>query len=329
MSVDMGETNMEIKGRNVNDCYRNALTYIMEAGVLENSRNGRVLVAPEPVMTTYERPTERVLFDPKRDANPFFHLMEAIWMLAGEKHAAWPVQFNKQMAEYARDDGTYEGAYGYRWRRHFHIDQIQWAVEHLRANPESRRCVITMFDGFADRSNESKDIPCNTHLYLDMRGHHLNMTVCNRSNDLVWGCFGANAVHFSILQEVIAAGLNRPVGLYRQFSNNLHVYVDIPKVQTAVNDPQYEDRYRSHGYHPFPLVRNYGTFLLECEYFLKNPDSRTVYDNPFFYYVARPMYLAWMFFKAGDDRGAYSELRGVEDPAWRYAAEKWLTRRTK
>jgi len=320
---------MEIKGRNVNDCYRDALVYLTTEGVLENSRNGRVLVAPEPVLTTYKRPTERVLFDPKRDANPFFHLMEALWMLAGEKHSAWPVQFNKQMAEYARDDGTYEGAYGFRWRKYFHIDQIQWAVDHLRANPESRRCVISMLDGFADRSNASKDIPCNTHLYLDLRGNHLNMTVCNRSNDAVWGAYGANAVHFSMLQEVIAAGLNVPVGLYRQFSNNLHIYVDIPKVSAAVDSPEYEDLYAKQGYHPFPLVKDYGTFLFECECFLQNPQLPMNYKNPFLYYVARPMYLAWICFKDGDDRGAYSELRGVEDPAWRYAAEKWLNRRTK
>jgi hypothetical protein len=320
---------MEIKGRNVNECYHTALEYLAIYGKLETSRNGRVIVAPEPVLTTYQRPLERVLFDPNRDANPYFHLMEAIWMLAGEKAAAWPVQFNKQMAEYANDDGEYEGAYGYRWRRHFGLDQIQWAVEHLQANPDSRRCVITMLDGFGDRSDDSKDIPCNTHIYLDCRGRKVNMTVCNRSNDAVWGCYGANAVHFSVLLEVIAAGVGIPVGEYRQFSNNLHIYVDIPKVARAVQNPQKRDHYVYGGYPPLPLVKKYDTFLAECELFLEDPTLNRIWDNPFFYYVARPMYLSWQDYKRGELRSALSWANQIEDQAWSLACDSWLCRRIK
>lgn len=320
---------MEIKGRNVNDCYAVALTYLLTQGVHETSRNGRVLVAPEPVLTTYQRPLERVLFDPNRDANPFFHLMEAIWMLAGERAAAWPVHFNKQMAEYANDNGEYDGAYGYRWRRYFGLDQIKWAVEHLRSNPDSRRCVITMLDGFGDRSDTSKDIPCNTHLYLDCRGRKLNMTVCNRSNDAVWGCYGANAVHFSVLLEVIAAGVGIPVGEYRQFSNNLHIYTDIPKVVQAVHSVQVCDHYKTGDYPPFPLVKRYGTFLNECEIFLAEPEAPYHYDNLFFYYVSRPMYLAWQEYKKGEFRSALSWANQIEDQAWSLACDSWICRRIK
>jgi hypothetical protein len=49
----------------------------------QGSRAGDVLVAPHPVMSVTSIPTERVLFDPARDANPFFHLFESLWMLAG------------------------------------------------------------------------------------------------------------------------------------------------------------------------------------------------------------------------------------------------------
>lgn len=320
---------MEIKGRNVNHCYAMALDYLLKYGVHETSRNGNVLVAPEPVLTTYKHPLERVLFDPARDANPFFHLMEAIWMLAGRQDAAFVTQFNSQMAEYTNDDGNYDGAYGYRWRRHFALDQIQWAVEHLRSKPDSRRCVITMLDGFGDRSDASKDIPCNTHLYLDCRGRKLNMTVCNRSNDAVWGCYGANAVHFSALLEVIAAGVGIPVGEYRQFSNNLHIYIDIPKVAKAIQRPKMQDHYISGGFPPFPLVKRYDTFLGECVIFLDNPESSYHYHNPFFYYVARPMYLAWQEYKKGEFRSALSWANQIEDMAWLLACYGWICRRIK
>jgi hypothetical protein len=53
------------------------------------------------VVTQYIRPTERVLFSPRRDANPVFHLMEALWMLAGESEVAWLSQFSSNIASYA------------------------------------------------------------------------------------------------------------------------------------------------------------------------------------------------------------------------------------
>jgi hypothetical protein len=48
----------------------------------------KVLVSQTPVVTCYSAPTQRVLFSPMRDANPFFHLMEALWMLAGRDDVA-------------------------------------------------------------------------------------------------------------------------------------------------------------------------------------------------------------------------------------------------
>jgi thymidylate synthase len=321
-----------INARNVNDAYASGVRYILEHGTREKSRNGDVIVAPGPVCTVYARPRERVLFDASRDANPFFHLMEALWMLAGERAAAWPVKFNKQMAEYANDDGNYDGAYGYRWRKHFGIDQILWAIDHLLHNPESRRCVITMFDGFADRSDTSRDIPCNTHLYLDCRNHRLNMTVCNRSNDAIWGAYGANAVHFSMLQEVIAAGVSKPVGEYRQISNNLHIYTGIPKVWDAVQSLKYDNLYSRGLVQPWQLVRSTDAklFLKECELFLSDPETPYHYDNQFFYYVARPVYMAWKEYKAGDYcAGAMSWADQIEAPDWRRACQDWLIRRQK
>jgi len=53
----------------------------------------------------------------------------------------------------------------------------------------------------------------------------LDMTVFNRSNDIIWGCYGANAVHFSMLQEVMAAWVGVPVGCYWQISDNWHAYI--------------------------------------------------------------------------------------------------------
>ena len=313
--------------RNVNEAYDTVVPYILSHGVNEQSRNGQVLVMPEPVAICYEKPKERVLFDANRDANPFFHLMEAIWMLAGEKAAAWPVKFNKQMAEYANDDGEYDGAYGYRWRRHFGFDQIKYVADLLRKDPTTRRAVIGMYDPRTEDAG-SKDIPCNSHIYFMVRSGKLDMTVLNRSNDAVWGAFGANAVHFSVLLEVVAALAGLPIGRYWQITNNLHIYPDIPKVWEAVNNLRQQYLYQRGAVRPFPLVSEPRVFLTECEHFLLDPTGPH-WVNPFFYYVARPMYLSWQQYKRGDMEGARSWASQIEDSAWALACDEWLRRRIK
>src|SRR5437667_129280 len=136
---------MEIKVTNVNQCLSECLQWLLAAGVEENSRNGPVLVSPEPVMVTYTRPQERVLFSPLRDANPFFHLMEALWMLAGRNDVEWPAYFASNMRNYSDDGKIFHGAYGYRWRKAMSFDQLALIARELKANSESRRCVLQMW----------------------------------------------------------------------------------------------------------------------------------------------------------------------------------------
>ena len=56
-----------INARNVNDAYWKGLALLRAEGQLASSRAGTVQVMPCPVVTVYERPRERVLFDPQRD----------------------------------------------------------------------------------------------------------------------------------------------------------------------------------------------------------------------------------------------------------------------
>src|SRR6266478_1362063 len=120
---------MKLRVSNVNVALSEGLWWMKSAGVKEDSRNGPVLVSPEPVMTVYTRPTERVLSSPLRDANPFFHLMEALWMLAGRNDVAWPAQFAKQILQYSDDGVILWGGYGARWRRWFGYDQLTLLIK--------------------------------------------------------------------------------------------------------------------------------------------------------------------------------------------------------
>ena len=88
-----------------------------------------------------------------------------------------------------------------------------------------------------------KDHPCNTHIYFRIREGQLTMTVCNRSNDVLWGMLGANVCHMTLLQELIANALRIPVGSYYVMTNNAHIYMDNPKLRTIQQGSPQPDLY--------------------------------------------------------------------------------------
>ena len=69
--------------RNVHDALIRGVDLLEAENFREQTRNGEVYRSKTPVTTVYEKPKERVLFWEERDANPFFHFMEGLWMLTG------------------------------------------------------------------------------------------------------------------------------------------------------------------------------------------------------------------------------------------------------
>lgn len=324
---------MEIVARNVNHAFSKVFQIIKDLNLKpENTRNGPALVLPGLVVTTYRYPDERVLFHPGRDANPIFHLMESIWMLAGRNDVAFLKQFVKRMSDFSDDGDTFNAAYGHRWRNHFGHDQLVEVIELLRCDPGTRQAVIQMWDS-ADLTRKTRDKACNTQVVFDTRNGFLNMTVFNRSNDIWWGAYGANAVHFSVLQEFVARAVDRPMGEYRQVSNNFHLYTKLYDAAKYVEDPPDHatyDLYSSGKVGSYHLMfnDNYRSFLKDCENFCSDPFTDRVYEHSFFYCVAQPMARVNQVRKARTGDGmAYAEKILADD--WRQATIDWINRRGK
>lgn len=323
---------MELVVRNVNQAFSEIFWKLKVLNLEpEHTRNGPAIAHPDMVTTVYTRPTERVLFHEGRDANPIFHLMESIWMLAGRKDVAFLTQFNSRMGDFSDDGENFNAAYGHRWRNHFGRDQLTDVIKLLRRDPATRQAVIQIWDS-ADLAKNTKDKACNTQIVFDVRKGRLNMTVFNRSNDIWWGAYGANAVHFSVLQEFVAAATGHPVGVYRQVSNNLHLYTELydatPYLLSPPDSKEY-DHYSRGAVTPYPLMidGDYERFLEECEAFCENPfDERARYSNPFFDHAARPMALVSKVRKAqfGDGRYYAQQIRADD---WRKATFDWIDRR--
>jgi thymidylate synthase len=215
-----------IEANNVTTALKEGLSLLRVAGYIEKSRNGDVTVLPSPMVTTYTNPQARVLLDEKRDANPFLFLFDALWVLGGRQDTAFLTMFAKRFYDFSDDGKRFHGAYGHRLRSYFGMDQLEAIVKMLRESKTSRRAVLQIWDCALDLGTHSKDIPCNDLIFCSINGEDdsLDITVCNRSNDAIWGAYGANAVQFSMLQEYIAGRLGVKVGKYRQFSNNFHAY---------------------------------------------------------------------------------------------------------
>lgn len=310
-----------ITSRNVNQAFVDGRWWLKAAGIKEMTRNGEVLVAPGPVCTVYKQPWERVLFDPVRDCNPFFHLFESIWMFSGEQQVRPLLKFNKRMQDFAETDGHIHGAYGHRWRRHWSFDQLEGLIGKLREEPSTRQAVLTMWHP-GDLLVNTKDRPCNTHCYFMLREHALTMTVLCRSNDMVWGAYGANAVHFSMLHEFICGAVDIPMGAMYQFSNNFHIYTGVPNYKKLMEHPHLGIEPYEASVRPYPgLVTplNWRQFLTECQNLMYSFGTPQI-SNPFLKYVVLPMMELW-------DTRNMAVLDNMADCDWKLAFKQWLERR--
>lgn len=350
-----------LHARNVHRALSHGL-YLMDTfGHLRDSRNGPVKMTPWPVMTEYEFPTERVVFWPERDANPFFHLYEALWMLCG-RHDIQPLgRYAKQMLEYSDDGVTQHGAYGWRWLKHFALhharparsdggillplsfNQLEPIADALRVNAEDRRQVLQMWDAQHDLSRKGKDLPCNlmATFQRDKEGR-LDLTVFCRSNDIIWGAYGANAVHFSMLLEYMALKIGCPVGVYRQISVNWHGYVNGPNGLDRVKSiprQSYEDPYSQSMVHSVPMTLfNGDVWQLDKfhEELLRDADNDVLFTRlqtgNQYVDTLNAMLLAHERYRKLDAPAKYLEpisvLKGVDTTAdWIQAGIQWMDRR--
>ena len=126
------------------------------------------------------------------------------------------------------------------------------------------------------------------------------MTVTNRSNDMIWGAYGANAVHMSVLLEYMAGMLGYGVGAYYQFSNNLHAYTSVlDKLEgmQAEYEPYLTIADDGLSYTPPALIDDSDTFDEELLEWFKDED-RTEYNNSYLSTTCGEMRKSWRYWKA-------------------------------
>lgn len=177
---------------------------------------------------TIHDPRQRWVLSRLTPINPAFAIAEVVWIARGRNDSAFLNNWNSQLPKYAGHGDTYHGAYGFRLRRQFGLDQLERAYLALSNNPDSRQVVLQIWDSELDLPAEdggavNPDIPCNLLSLLKIREGKLEWMQIMRSNDLYRGV-PYNFVQFTSLQEVMAGWLGVEVGTYNHLSDSLHIY---------------------------------------------------------------------------------------------------------
>jgi len=176
-----------------------------------------------------ENPLDNAIENKERKWNPVYAEAEWQWYLSGDRNVAKLGELYGKVPEIwkrmAFPNGNVNSNYGWQWRRN---DQIDYVVNLLRNEPETRQATISIYDG-KEHDTFAFDTPCTYAVQFTIVNNRLNMCVVMRSNDLWYG-FCNDQYCFSRMQEMVCNELNTEIpadielGTYYHFAHNMHLY---------------------------------------------------------------------------------------------------------
>lgn len=137
----------------------------------------------------------------------------------------WEYTYHQRMTQYPVDADKFNKHYKVmengEEKRITVADQIQFVIDDLTRNPDSRRAVIDIRDNSTDMYSD--DPACLQHMQFFIRNGSLHLKVLFRSNDACKAAF-MNMYALVEIQKKVAAALNIPVGSYTHRANSYHCY---------------------------------------------------------------------------------------------------------
>ena len=171
---------------------------------------------------------------------------EFLWYLSGEEHIRTLSEETSIWDAWADDEGRLDTAYGRFWRR-FPIpdegtrlpgeswpngdhrwtneegtfDQLEYAVDQLRENPNSRRIVVSAWH--PANAAVSTLPPCHFTFVFNVQGNRLNTHLTQRSGDVAVG-IPFNLAAYALLTHVVAQEVDLTPGRFSHTIVDAHVY---------------------------------------------------------------------------------------------------------
>ncbi|MCZ6701900.1 MAG: thymidylate synthase [Ignavibacteria bacterium] len=173
-------------------------------------------------------------------------LREVLWYLSGENHIRNLRKHTKIWDAWADDNGNLETAYGHYWR-HFpsakknkfgewevkEVDQIQYIIDELQSNPNSRRLVVSAWE--PGNATTSKLPPCHYTFVFNVNDGKLNCHLTQRSGDIALG-IPFNLAAYSLLTQIIAQQVGLELGEFAHTIIDAHIYVAAEGSETKSYD---------------------------------------------------------------------------------------------
>lgn len=200
---------------------------------------------------------------------------ELIWFLRGETNIAYLRANNVHIwDEWADSQGELGPIYGKQWRRwdgdNQTYDQIEWLIEEIRANPHSRRLVVSAWN-VADLPQMALP-PCHTLFQFYVSEGKLSCQLYQRSADVFLG-LPYNIASYAALTHMIAQITGLRPGELIHTLGDVHLYLShleqatlqltreprplpqlILRPRQALEEFLYED-FSLVGYDPHPAIK--------------------------------------------------------------------------
>lgn len=173
-------------------------------------------------------------------------LRELLWYLSGEDHIRNLRQHTKIWDAWADEAGNLDTAYGRYWRRFpspykdadgqwqvREVDQIKYVIDTLKAEPTSRRLVVTAWE--PGNATTSKLPPCHYSFVFNVQNGKLNCHLTQRSGDIALG-IPFNLAAYAALTQIIAEQVDLGLGWFSHTIVDAHIYTASPDSGMAEYD---------------------------------------------------------------------------------------------
>ncbi|MBT9490570.1 MAG: thymidylate synthase [Rubrivivax sp.] len=203
--------------------------------------------------------------------------LELLWFLRGDSNVRWLQERGVTIwNEWARADGDLGPVYGVQWRNWptpggGHIDQIAQVVQQLKANPDSRRIIVSAWN-VADLPQMAL-MPCHAFFQFYVADGKLSCQLYQRSADIFLGV-PFNIASYALLTHMLAQQCGLQVGDFIWTGGDCHIYDNhseqvatqlaretrpypkllIKRRPDSIFDYDFDD-FEIQGYDPHPLIK--------------------------------------------------------------------------
>jgi thymidylate synthase len=156
-------------------------------------------------------------------------IYELLWFLRGDTNVAWLHQHGVSIwDEWADEHGELGPVYGKQWRAWGtadgrSIDQIAQAVALLRANPQSRRIVVSAWN--VGELERMRLMPCHALFQFHVAAGRLSCQLYQRSADLFLGV-PFNIASYALLTHLFAQQCDLEPGEFIWTGGDCHLYMN-------------------------------------------------------------------------------------------------------